>query len=222
MFRFSRAGFTLIELLIVIAIIAVLAAILFPVFSQAKESAKKSSCLSNSKQLGLGILLYAGDAEEVLPPTQNGDSVLWPDLLEPYVKSKKVRVCPDDTATNSYGLNELVFLDFTDYLPGLPSSIPTLSSIQYSTSTVMVGELGTEDDLKTPRENAYKLTVPDGDLNDRYDARPSFRHFESCNIGFFDGHAASRRREQFYVNQSPADRWFCLNPDDSASCASSD
>src|SRR6202142_1298309 len=61
------AGFTLIELLVVIAIIAILAAILFPVFAQARESARKTVCLSNTKQLGLGIMMYVQDYDEVYP-----------------------------------------------------------------------------------------------------------------------------------------------------------
>jgi len=63
-----RTGFTLIELLVVIAIIAILAAILFPVFAQARAKARQASCLSNSKQLGLALYLYAQDYDETLPP----------------------------------------------------------------------------------------------------------------------------------------------------------
>src|ERR1700709_463295 len=62
-----RRGFTLIELLVVIAIIAILAAILFPVFAQAREAARQSSCLSNMKQLGTGMYMYTQDYDEVLP-----------------------------------------------------------------------------------------------------------------------------------------------------------
>ena len=216
-----RRAFTLIELLVVIAIIAILAAILFPVFSRAKESAKKTSCLANTKQLSLGVLLYAADSDDTLPPTQNGQAILWPDLLSPYVKSVGVRLCPDDPgATNSYGLNELMFVDFTDFLPGLPVTVPNLTSAQYPSNTVMLGELGTADDLKTRRQNAYKLTVPDGDLNDAKDARPSARHFSQSNLAFFDGHSASRHLEQFYIGQNPADKWFCADPTDTLQCVS--
>jgi prepilin-type N-terminal cleavage/methylation domain-containing protein/prepilin-type processing-associated H-X9-DG protein len=84
-------GFTLIELLVVIAIIAILAAILFPVFAQAREKARQTTCTSNLKQAGLAILMYAQDYDETLPyaainpPGQ--PLTMWYDLVEPYVKS---------------------------------------------------------------------------------------------------------------------------------------
>jgi prepilin-type N-terminal cleavage/methylation domain-containing protein len=89
-------GFTLIELLVVIAIIAILAAILFPVFAQAKLAAKKTQTLSNLKQIGLGFQMYAGDYDDMLPPfTANAnDNALWsavaytpPGLVDPYIKN---------------------------------------------------------------------------------------------------------------------------------------
>lgn len=87
----TKRGFTLIELLVVIAIIAILAAILFPVFAQAREAARKTSCLSNLKQVGLGIMMYAQDADEMLPLGAYSAPGLpifaWYDLVEPYVKS---------------------------------------------------------------------------------------------------------------------------------------
>ncbi len=86
-------GFTLIELLVVIAIIAILAAILFPVFAQAKEAAKKTVCISNQKQIGLGIMMYLGDFDDVYPQSQWGgggtgqDQVSWSAMLYPYIKN---------------------------------------------------------------------------------------------------------------------------------------
>ena len=84
----KRHGFTLIELLVVIAIIAVLAAILFPVFAQAREKARQTSCASNMRQIGTGILMYLQDYDEKLAPvavldSQYPDGKAWPDLNRP-------------------------------------------------------------------------------------------------------------------------------------------
>jgi prepilin-type N-terminal cleavage/methylation domain-containing protein/prepilin-type processing-associated H-X9-DG protein len=104
--RQRRQAFTLIELLVVIAIIAILAAILFPVFAQAKAAAKASACLSNTKQLGLGLMQYTSDNDGVYPggwfvgiwPTdpasvQNG-RYKWMDAIYPYVKNADIFTCP--------------------------------------------------------------------------------------------------------------------------------
>lgn len=89
--RLPRAGFTLIELLVVIAIIAILAAILFPVFAQAREAARKATCVSNMKQIGLGLLMYAGDYDETLPWAASNittsENFAWYQNIEPYIKS---------------------------------------------------------------------------------------------------------------------------------------
>lgn len=93
----ARKGFTLIELLVVIAIIALLAAILFPVFGRARESARRSSCQSNLKQIGLGVIQYTQDFDEryFLPVIDLGsDTVSWPTLVQPYTKSSQVFLCP--------------------------------------------------------------------------------------------------------------------------------
>lgn len=92
-----RGGFSLIELLVVVAIIAILAAILFPVFAQAREKARQTSCLSNLKQLGAGLAMYVIDAEgypQMSAPSNQVPRTKWPDLLWPYVKNHQVFGCP--------------------------------------------------------------------------------------------------------------------------------
>jgi prepilin-type N-terminal cleavage/methylation domain-containing protein/prepilin-type processing-associated H-X9-DG protein len=105
-------GFTLIELLVVIAIIAILAAILFPVFAQAREAARKTSCISNDKQIGLGAMMYVQDYDEMYPcnswdgaymGTTDNDIrqdrprfTVWMWRIMPYIKNKQIFVCPSD------------------------------------------------------------------------------------------------------------------------------
>ena len=99
----STRAFTLIELLVVIAIIAILAAILFPVFAQAKEAAKKSVSLSNVKQIGTGMHLYLGDNDDVTPSTytfSDGTSVDIYQTFQPYLKNMDVFWSPVSTLTN--------------------------------------------------------------------------------------------------------------------------
>jgi len=108
-----RNAFTLIELLLVIAIIAQLAAILFPVFGRVRETARRSSCQSNLKQIGLGILQYTQDYDEVMPRsfygTGNGINesntttvYKWMDAVYPYIKGEQIFSCPSDTVNKPY------------------------------------------------------------------------------------------------------------------------
>ena len=146
----SGHGFTLIELLVVIAIIAILAAILFPVFAQAREKARSVLCLSNTKQLALGLLQYVQDYDETTPagglaPTGQPCAGLrlpghgWAGEVYPYVKNAQVYKCPDDptqpdttvTPTNvpcSYGIN-MYFAN------------ATLATLQGPAKTVMLFEV---------------------------------------------------------------------------------
>ena len=97
----SHRGFTLVELLVVIAIIAILAAILFPVFAQAREKARQTACMSNVRQVGLATLQYTQDNDENFPLTERGGDVdgdheyYWGDMLQPYIKSWNMLRCPD-------------------------------------------------------------------------------------------------------------------------------
>jgi prepilin-type N-terminal cleavage/methylation domain-containing protein len=98
----ARRGFTLIELLVVIAIIAILAAILFPVFAQAREKARQTSCLSNLRQLATGMAMYSQDSDGLYPPAAANPTkkftsyyqISWMALLEPYTKNRGIYVCP--------------------------------------------------------------------------------------------------------------------------------
>jgi prepilin-type N-terminal cleavage/methylation domain-containing protein len=133
-----RTGFTLIELLVVIAIIAILAAILFPVFAQAREKARAISCLSNTKQIGLSLQMYTQDYDEKVPlnndgnwftvPQYPGYSYLntWESLLEPYMKNFQLWVCPSASLTTG------LYAGY-DYSPSSPwTSGPNAGSIASS------------------------------------------------------------------------------------------
>ncbi len=109
--RRTRPAFTLIELLVVIAIIAILAAILFPVFAQAREKARAATCLSNSRQMGLGLTMYAQDYDETYPWAAglNPDTTpCWAGLIYPYVKNLAVFQCPSqpDIDPAKFGLGK--------------------------------------------------------------------------------------------------------------------
>lgn len=113
----NRKAFTLIELLVVIAIIAILAAILFPVFAQAKLAAKKASCVSNQKQATLGCLMYSNDSDDMFPMAEYGDNyssatphITWTTTTYPYIKNGDQLV--DPTAGNTVSTGKAgIFLD---------------------------------------------------------------------------------------------------------------
>src|SRR5439155_19305567 len=92
----GRRAFTLIELLVVIAIIAILAAILFPVFAQAREKARQAGCSSNCRQIGLGVMMYAEDWDQSYPLYTHypKDAPMWYEVVQPYIKNQDVFTCP--------------------------------------------------------------------------------------------------------------------------------
>ena len=189
-------GFTLIELLVVIAIIAILASILFPVFARARENARRSSCQSNLKQLGLGVAQYKQDYDERFPigyyaVGSPATYTTWGTTVQPYVKSTQIFRCPSSTNTvnigslngprdNDYPINSAI----TQFWSG--SSWDTNNSCNVSnTGPVHDSEI----------ENAVNTTlIIDGDYfaysnlyaENGYNIKP--RHFEGYNIAFADGH----------------------------------
>jgi prepilin-type processing-associated H-X9-DG protein len=83
-----------------------------------------------------------------------------------------------------------------------------LTAFHNTSETVMMGDLGTEEDFVTPRPDTFKMVAPGSSINDDKDARPATRHSRRCDLGFMDGHAQPMRLDQFYTNQLPVDKWF--------------
>jgi len=118
--RRRRGGFTLIELLVVIAIIAILAAILFPVFAQAREKARAASCMSNNKQIALSFSMYKQDYDETYPPAvqvdANNNQIWWEQAVTPYIKSTNVGgilTCPSGASRAwAYSMNSWIGYGF--------------------------------------------------------------------------------------------------------------
>jgi prepilin-type N-terminal cleavage/methylation domain-containing protein/prepilin-type processing-associated H-X9-DG protein len=143
----SRIGFTLIELLVVIAIIAILAAILFPVFAKAREKARQISCLSNEKQLGLGLLQYSQDNDELLPSYQGNPALNlpgWAGAIFPYVKSVGVYACPDDSSkTGNPALNRCSYAYNGDFFYSFGTTKPVNpAQLNAAALTVLLAEVG--------------------------------------------------------------------------------
>lgn len=218
----THRAFTLIELLVVIAIIAILAAILFPVFAQAREKARQAACLSNEKQMGLGLMQYTQDYDETYPCHQyyeagTGKFYSWQTVVNPYVKSKDVYKCPSNP------LNETqVAGGGTDYpisyvpngavMPNYSQGwVTTLSDINAPAGTVLALEsrspwaaLGAWN-VVYDRPSSQAAYYPAGAPVPGPKQGAAHQHARHINIIFADGHAKATK---FARTVSPADMWM--------------
>ena len=215
---YRRKGFTLIELLVVIAIIAILAAILFPVFARARENARRASCQSNLKQIGLGVAQYTQDYDEKMPNvemsagywTTNG---IWRNLVQPYLKSAQIFSCPSNTfdnrlpATNPiaahYGANVAGIAysgAATDrglgIFAGLNAAPISIAEIGFPSTTIAVAENMGDDGGSFNIDNTFFLN---GTVNSNPNKTGLFAgHLSTSNYLFADGHVKALRPTATY------------------------
>jgi len=207
----SKRGFTLIELLVVIAIIAILAAILFPVFARARENARRASCQSNLKQIGLGLMMYAQDYDGHFSPyyvysDYPNDLKWWPDLIYPYTKSYQLYICPSDSNPASYSShrtpgdpNPLVW----SYDPnGVTSNSPAVAAfagLTINSASPPMRSSGASPPMSAVDDPATTITICDSVRNTYYITTTNYtdfgsnsyidkRHLDGANFLFYDGH----------------------------------
>ena len=194
------SGFTLIELLVVIAIVSILAAILFPVFARARENARRTSCLSNMKQIALGVMQYTQDYDERFPRIGGKAPTTirpygWADSLQPYLKSTQVMKCPSVggavTVPETLGYVEYFFnIMLNDGYSGV-----SVASVNFAATTVMLGD-GANGNARYSTDGYTSNTggmssacrQPDGAGHFAALRITDARHLEGANFAFADGH----------------------------------
>lgn len=216
----KKRGFTLIELLVVIAIIAILASILFPVFARARENARRASCQSNMKQLGLGFIQYAQDYDETLPLFSNyldpGSPTprTWDLLIQPYLKSMQILVCPSDSASPvfanlpGFGTNVRRSYAYANYLrvwnqpcAGETGFGKNLAAIPSVSVTLLLAERRGEGNGNTPGDWANNSNINATDAMAGISGRQLWQsppgteaiHLGTSDYLFADGHVKAGR-----------------------------
>ncbi len=195
----KNSGFTLIELLVVIAIIAILAAILFPVFAQARERARTASCLSNVKQITAAVLMYANDNngfwpvsadfEDKLQHPECRDTPLFWDVLSGYTKSKDVWRCPSDKGVTWLASRQKVKNCFKEYGS---SYVTNYANSFYNKQPKPVKMDQARDMMKAIVVlDTFQVSYSTGPNPNSWNAQWHNRKYpdSSWNMGFFDGHA---------------------------------
>ena len=229
----QRKAFTLIELLVVIAIIAILAAILFPVFARARENARRASCMSNLKQIGLGVMMYVQDYDEKYPlayfattqtppafTTLSSSYWFWLQSTYPYTKSEQVFICPSSTSTTplsqNYGVNQSIIT--TSSVSMATISAPAIKYLIMDAGYYRLVPAFIYDSSNSAYSGAGYYFPGEGkggaDCDTNWGTKPYYsdcqdgRHFEGGNMVFADGHVkwlkASTVVDQAKKNQAAA------------------
>ena len=145
----TRRGFTLIELLVVIAVIAILAAMLMPVFARARESARQSNCVSNARQLVMAVLGYVQDYDEVFPqtyiPIGGGNNNPWYVTIQPYLKNTGIWICPSERKPTMYYSYAQPYpccydLNYRFFQPGYPHR--SLAEFERASDQLLLAQAG--------------------------------------------------------------------------------
>ena len=186
--KFQRNGYTIIELLVTLAICAILAAVLLPVFSRSRETRCGTSCPSQLKQIGLGFLQYAQDHDERLPPialnatASETQQYGWADALQPYIKATQIYHCPAQNTFPETG--DAMQNGYTDYWFNANLSALKMSKIAAPASAFFAGDGNDGRDVTNARYNHSALPLRWLDNPES----PSRRHNDEANYLFADGH----------------------------------
>lgn len=225
-----RHGFTLIEILVVIAILSLLAAILFPVFARARENSRRASCQSNLKQLMLGLTQYVQDFDERYPPGFGQDydgtrHISWGERMEPHVKSTQIFSCPSASWKNGSGGKDPVdpigappsypYYTYRYFFNEHNSRILT-ADIRNPSLLITLGESGDSREQKGSIQDlgeAYAFGASGMMLATSWPGSysgpkaGSTRHFEGANFAYADGHVKWLKRDT-YVPTTAGVYWF--------------
>jgi prepilin-type N-terminal cleavage/methylation domain-containing protein/prepilin-type processing-associated H-X9-DG protein len=217
-----RPGFTLIELLVVIAIIAILAAILFPVFAQAREAARKTSCLNNTKQIGAAVQMYLQDYDELfalnlyLSNGATGEVYTFYDAHMPYTRNAQILECPSNNPKQDWAS----FLSSCGY-PFQPRMEFRFFSYNGNYCLFQHGA-GNPLFMPNPRPSRSLASVPrpaeqpaffDGTLRCNFSSPIDARHQEGVNVAYVDGHAKFQKAirhptQPTHPGPPPHPRWL--------------
>jgi prepilin-type N-terminal cleavage/methylation domain-containing protein len=154
----KNRAFTLIELLVVIAIIAILAAILFPVFAQAKDAAKKTADLSNHKNTALAVIMYAGDYDDTTPPYGYNEYYIIPALIQPYTKNKAIFQNPK----SPYKIGAANFKQMVNYGSATTTNYAAIPDLCYGLPHSVDGPGGYYADVYPPTDFEFNDWLTNG------------------------------------------------------------